>query len=212
MGCRSGLLRIKLKVEVRDKHGKLIDMREKEGDLILDNFRDLLAAILTPYVEYSAATTVDYTAEEVNTSLVDLGGTARTVTTVGVRTVGASDNVIINFLGISGYDATPAGALGVRIHIGTSTVAPSRGDYALGAEITRKTPTQTIGADYISWAVSIVLEAAADVAEAGLSLVMTIAPVGSPVMRGGILLFRDTFTPISVPAGGTISVTYTLSL
>jgi len=209
---RNRPLRVKLRVEVRDKDGSLIDVREKEGDLILDNFRDWLAAILSPRFEWSAVTGVNITGKEIYASLVDEGGVACDVPAVGVRTIGTGDSQVINFLGIAGYDAITPSWLGVQISIGTSTVAPTRGDYKLGAEVARATPTQTVGADYISWAVSIVLEAAADIAEAGLSLTCFDVAVGTYLGRGIFFLFRDTFTPVSVPAGGTISVTYTLTL
>jgi len=212
MSCKRGLLKIKLKVEVRDKHGKLIETREKEGDLILDNFKEILAVLLSPYFLWSDVIGLNITGVEEYASLVDIGGTARSVPIMGVRTVGTSDDVTINFLGASGYDLIYGEAFGVLIEIGTSTVSPTRGDYKLGAKVKMGTPTQTVGADYISWAVSLVLDAAADIAEAGLTLTCLREAVGAGVARHTFMLFRDTFTPISVPAGGTISVTYTLTL
>jgi len=196
---KSGLLRVNLKVEVRDKHGKLVDVREKESDLILDNFKDLLAVIMNPYVEIIGG-------ERINASLVNTGGGVANLAVICNIAVAAGQGHTY----ICADNATEF-RYGMRIGIGTSTVSPTRGDYTLGAWVATGTPTQTVGADYISWAVSIVLEAAADIAEAGLVATFNIGFATTPDYFS-FLLFRDTFTPISVPAGGTISVTYTLSL
>jgi len=208
----SKLFRVELEVKAYDREGRLIAERRRETDLILDNFKEILAAMLTPHYSWSAVTGGGVKAAEVLAPLVDTGGTARDTAIHGVYTVGTANSVPINILAVSGYNSIGAGDFGVRIEIGTSTVAPSRSDYKLGAKVAEGTPTKTVGVDYISWAVSIVLETAADIAEAGLYLRANLSPTGAPWYIGGVLLFRDTFTPISVPAGGTISVTYKLTL
>jgi len=212
MSCGKGLLKAQLKIEVRDRKGRLIAVREKESDLILDNFRDVLAALLIPEFSWSDAVGVGTVPYARYASLVDMGGTARDVAVYGGVNIGTNDHQYIAFVALAGYDLIYAGAMGVRIRVGTSTVSPTRGDYRLGAGVGEGIPTQTVGADYISWAVSIVLEEAADVAEAGLSIRCYYGTVGGVFGWSHFLLFRDTFTPISVPAGGTISVTYTLTL
>jgi len=205
---RCGLLRAELKVEARDKHGRLIATRVKQADLILDNFKDLLAAILIPEYEWADGTMTfaKYA------SLVDLAGTSYSVAAHGGDKIETGYNISINFTGIGSYGTLSAGRMGVRIRVGTSTVAPARGDYKLGAEVANGIPTQTVGADYVSWAVSITLAAAADIAEAGLSMRCNRAATGAGMAFSDFLFFRDTFTPISVPAGGTISVTYKLTV
>jgi len=90
-------------------------------------------------------------------------------------------------------------------------VAPTRNDYKLGAGVKAGAPTRTIGTDYISWAASFTLDTAADIAEAGMRIMLQLWS-GTAVGFERFMLFRDTFTPVSVPAGGTISVTYTLKL
>jgi len=120
------------------------------------------------------------------------------------------DNRNVSALSRSGYTSVGAYNLGTRIRIGTGTVAPTRDDYALGSEVANAIPSQTIGADYITWAVAITLETAQDISEAGLSMLMHYGIGGTSMAH--FLMFRDTFTPVSVPAGGTISVTYKLSL
>jgi len=196
---RNRLLRVNLKVEVRDRRGKIDEVRKQESDLILDNFRDFLAEILYPY-----GTLVANTARYV--AVVDSLGTARNVAIFSTLAVAVGE--ALNFVGVDNLDIK----LGSLIQIGTSTVAPTRGDYALGAPVKSGTPTQTVGADYISWAVSLVLDTALDIAEAGLHIHCIVAGFGAAPATKSVLLFRDTFTPVSVPAGGTISITYTLTL
>jgi len=209
---KSRPLRIHLRLEVKDRHGKLVGVREEENDLILDNFKEVLAAMLTPYYEWSLVSGAEVKGAEVLAALVDTGGTARNTAIHGVYTVGTTNSRPINILGVSGYNTIGAGGFGVKIVIGTSTVTPSRSDYKLGAQVAEGTPSKTVGVDYIGWAVSIVLETAADIAEAGLYLRANLSSTGAPWYIGNALLFRDTFTPISVPAGGTISITYKLTL
>jgi len=200
MAKKKDFLGVKLTIEVRDKEGKLIKKICKESDLILENFRDLIAEVLYPYV--TVAVNSWRTA-----ALIDTGGTARSVAVFSTaNTADTGDGG--NFLMKRYWDTD----FGVRIAIGTSTVSPTRADYKLGAEVARGIPTQTIGADYISWAISITLTTAQDIAEAGLMLYCIVAGYTVTPTLADILMFRDTFTPVSVPAGGTISITYTLTL
>jgi len=199
MSCRGGLLRLKLKIEVRDKEGKIVAVRKRESDIILNNFKTMLTWLMVPYEKIA-----------VNVyrggALVNFAGTSRTMAIWGNRTIGTG--IGLNFTGCH-YD--PEFEIGVRIRIGTSMFTPTRDDYKLGSEVTYGTPTKTTGADYISWAISFTLPTAQDIAEAGLSSFYQLSFGGSSLWEE-FLLFRDTFTPISVPAGGTISVTYTLTL
>jgi len=206
-----GLLRVKLRVEARNRKGKLVAERVKEADLMLNNFKNIIASLLIPEFSFAGAAVANQKTFEQYASVVDTGGVTRDVATHGGFTVGAGDNFLIALLALSGYDAYTSGSLGVRIRVGTSTVGPTRNDYALGAEVANGIPTQTVGADYVSWAVSIVLETAADITEAGLSLRCMAGSVGSAPTFVDVLLFRDVFTAVSVEAGGSISITYTLT-
>jgi len=196
---KCSLLKVELRVEVRDKRGKLVGVREKEGDLILNNLRDALATLLKPYEDLPSSA-------RRNADVVLQDGT------VGYYPVWANAAIGSGYgLNFTGAQKDPSWPIGVRIRIGTSTVAPARDDYKLGAEVAYGTPTQTVGADYISWAVSITLAVAADIAEAGMSCFFQLG-FGELTATCEVLLFRDTFTAVSVPEGGTISVTYKLTL
>jgi len=196
---KRGLLKAELRIEVRDKHGKVVEVREKESDLILDNFKLMLATLMTP--EEMIAEGADR-----SETLVDYGGTARSVPIWANKLISSGQG-----LSFTGFHRSPDSLIGVRIIVGTSTVSPTRADYALGAAVATGSPTRSVGADYISWAVSITLTTAADIAEAGMSIFVNVASTAATLWYQ-FLLFRDTFTPVSVPAGGTISVTYTLTL
>jgi len=179
------LFRVELEVKAYDERGRLIAERKKESDLILKNFVYLVSKILSPL---AVADRFD--------NLVDQGGVTRRVDVY-------NDGATMLF----GYRSGNASA-GVQIAVGTSTVAPTRDDYKLGAEVKRGTPTFTQYTDKVVIAVSLVLDAAADITEAGVVCKMW---AGVDSVFANFFLFRDTFTAVSVPAGGTISVTYTLS-
>jgi len=182
---RKGFLNVEVEVKAYDRNGKVIAVRKKESDLILTNFIKLVSTILSPLAY-----------ENRTANLVAPDGVARVHTVIG--DVGTD---LFNF-------RKGATNLGVEIAIGTSTVAPTRDDYKLGAEVARGTPTWTLGADYLKLAVSIVLEVAKTIAEAGVVMRLYSSGAGYVVYA---FFFRDTFTPIDVPAGGTISVTYTIT-
>jgi len=84
---RSGVLKVKVRVEVRDKHGKLVNIREKESDLILNNFKNMLATLLKPWEELPS--TASRTA-----SLITLGGSALNVPIWGNRTIGTGYGLV----------------------------------------------------------------------------------------------------------------------
>jgi len=174
-------LRVELVVEVRDKSGKLVGRRCKSGDLILNNFKNFIATVLYPL-----------TSDLQKASMVSADGVAQT------------PHILV-----AAYYFGRYGPTGVQIAVGTGTTAPARDNYKLEAEVKRGTPSQTVGADYISWAVALILDVAATIAEAGLLTQWYCQDIGT---LKWFLNFRDTFTPIDVPAGGTISVTYKLTL
>jgi len=101
------------------------------------------------------------------------------------------------------------GTMDRKLAIGTGTVAPTRDDYALGSKVAETTGvTTTIGPDYWTYAASITLTTAYDITEAGW-FCYYLDSVGSTFW---FMLFRDTFAAVSVPAGGTISVTFKVTV
>jgi len=178
--CQSNQLRLVLKIEVYDKKGNLIETRKTERDLLLDNFKNFLAAIFYP--ETTTLTTA---------SVKDTGGVSRTL------------EILLSTAYFGGTSPT-----GVRIVVGSGTTTPTRGDYALESQVAEEIPTQSIGADSISWRAEITFTTSVTLGEAGM--------IGKYYSNAAaalidVLLFRDLIDPVlSIPAGGTCRVTYTL--
>jgi len=180
-------------IEARDAKGRLVARRYIKGKLILNNFKNWIGGAL------GAEEYLDGAIDETRyASMVDMGGVTRSIAVRYV--VYAMDR--FSFQGRT-Y-RTENFAVGSRTRIGTGTIAPARSDYALEAEYASGIPTVTIGADYVAWSVGITLVTGATITEAGLSQ-----------KAGGaydILLTRDVFAGVSVPDGGTISVTIKVTM
>jgi len=180
---------VELLIEVRDGKGKVVATRRCRSDLALNNFAELInSAFFTPLETIPTGGTVEW-AEMVQEDGLTRGFYTWTAT---------GESAIVRSTGFDG---------GVQIAVGTGTTSPTRYDYKLEAKVKQGTPTRTATAEYTSLAVSLVLETAATVAEAGL--LMQLWNHYDELVW--VLLFRDIFTPIDVPAGGTISVTYRIS-
>jgi len=174
-----------LDVWAYDAHGHLIATRHKVGDIILQNFANEWYASLAPY-NGGGPSTVD---------------TLMSGTTAGV-----------NGLPMLGYYTYSYGYIGV----GNDSTAVSPSNYMLGATSgTALLGTARISSSWvnitgsqmnISFTSSILLSASANVTEAGLisSTSTQFYPSGS------VLLTRDVFSPIAIPAGGAIAVKITL--
>jgi len=210
LGRRIGLFRglnHVCEVKVYDKRGRLKAYRFIRQKLMLDNFKELLAGTFDVEEAVGAAL---YSRR---VDVVDLGGVARTPATVAHVDIGTLNNRGVTFNAQASYTtAQPGtGVYGVRIRVGTGTVAPTRADYALASEVASGVPTKTVGADYITWSVAITLETAADIAEAGMSCRYQLG-INAPPDYASFMLFRDVFTPIPVGVGETISITEKLTL
>jgi len=198
LGRKVGLFRglnHTLLIKAYDRRGKLKAIRFVRQKLMLNNFRNLLGEIFHPEVTLATTTRA--------ASLVEMGGLAKSIPVFS--TISIPDYYAMNFIAIEGSTVD----LGARIRIGTGTIAPARDDYALQSEVADGIPTQTIGADYIAWSVAITLTTAQDISEAGLSC-RYCNKTDTPEYSH-FLLFRDTFTPVSVGAGGAISITERLT-
>jgi len=180
-------------IRAYDKRGKLIAFRFIRQKLMLDNFKNLLAEVLYPEVYLAPE---DYR----TATLVDIGGVTR------APAVFSSDGIDLGYPATFSCVSYKEWTYGARIRVGTGTLDPTRADYALQSEVADGIPTQTVGADFIAWAVAITLETAADIAEAGLSCYYQYAKHPDAPASAHFLLFRDTFTAVPVPATGAISI------
>jgi len=195
MGLYRGLNHI-CEIKAYDKRGKLKAFRFVRQKLMLNTFKKILAELFFPEVEMVADTYRSISAP-------DITGVARVLAIFSTRATATGE------WGNLCYVNNTVATYGSRIRVGTSTVAPTRDDYCLGSEVANGIPTQTVGADYIAWAVAITLETVADISEAGLSCRYRQTAVD---YFQDFLLFRDTFTPIPVAVGETISVTEKVTL
>jgi len=181
---------VELMIKVFDKKGKLIEKRYSKkclkGDLILNNWKELLACILTNQTLKRYA------------SLVSEGGIARDYDLL-MRTTGAGSSYIIT------ED---------KISIGTGVTPPSRNDYALASKYAETTSVSIyVGADYFTLSASIVLSVGADISEVGYSINWAYSWTINAPSYDWFMIFRDVIDPpVSVPDGGTIVLTERVTL
>ena len=184
------MLKIEVEIEARDGRGRLIDKRRVSSDLVVKNLRRFLGYILQPDIS-------DWD------GYVDIGGTARRIQTWNQGDAS----------GMYPYGKDLLGLDKIRMAVGTGTTAPTVDDYALEAQVASGTaPTKTVSwaTDHtvaIYYAMSFTLTEAKDITESGLWFTMK----DDANATRTIMLARDTFAAVSVPAGGTISVTYKIT-
>jgi len=212
LGRRMGLFRglhHTLTIRAYDRRGRLIAMRFVRQKLILDNFKEILAAFLNPEAAFGAQGTTLSRA-----SAVDMTGLALSPAIVAHAYIPSGERLAAGLVNLASQVTSGGGDLvGVRIRIGTGTVTPARADYTLGSEVASGVPTRTIGPDYVTWGVAITLVTGATITEAGMSLFGHGYGVNNEYWSPKhFLLFRDVFTGVEVPDGGTISVTERVSL
>ena len=177
---------VELEVRAYDRAGNLIATRTEQADLVVKNLRRLISYLLQRDV--------------INHTATDIGGANRTISIW--RTASSKTYYPFCFVSTVSLDQ-------IRMAVGTGTISPSVDDYALGSEVAAGTsPTKTFieAADYsatLYYAMSFTLASAADITEAGIWFAYATADGEKWHMFA-----RDTFAAVSVPAGGTISVTY----
>jgi hypothetical protein len=169
-------------VKAYDKDGRLIATRHRRRGLMVVGFRRIVA-----YAGIYSIRSANY-----NTTATDEGGTSRTFN-VGGR--GVVDYQILHNYG------TPQS----KIAVGSGTTAPADANYSLQTkEGETDAVTQTELSNGHSYGATITFTVAKTITESGY--------FGSYTHTGGarvnVLLARDTFTAISVPADGSVTVTY----
>ena len=184
------------------KKGKCygISLNDPEKDLILRNFARLLGGILRPKPASDLTTSV---------TLIDNTNTSRTL---NISNAGSMTTGWHVFTRCYGY--APTSVHGSLLAFGNpaSPPTPARTDYELVAKVAEIVPSSTT-VDETNWQVIITGSYAwADggtVTETGLYGYFAYGD--SSWAR--FLLFHDAISPgVSVPAGGTVSVTYTIQL
>ena len=193
-----------VEVTVIDRDGRVIDKREINRDLFEEYLRRergdyatrwfirLLGAIFT-YTSRSAARTI---------TVVDETGTARTVYTQ-YPAYSSSYNT---------FNSTLSGDVGAIIAVGTGTAPPTRDDYKLASELARAWASVSVAEDAgivtltagFTWATN------QTISEIGLILQACIQM--SPYVITFLLDRTVLSSPVSVPAGATLTVAYRFRL
>ena len=185
------------------KKGKCygIGFNDPEKDLILRNFARMLAALFRPKPPASAALSI---------SLTDITNTARTVK-VAYHGTFTTDDGVFNYINSTGNWAFH----GVELAFGNPATppTPTRTDYELVALVARFPPSST-AVDETNWRVTVtgsyVWTDGGTVRETGMNAYWGVGGVSPLWFR--FLLFHDAVSDVSVPPGGTVSVTYTIQL
>lgn len=178
-----------LLVKAYDKDGNLIAERVKEGDLWLKNFLFIIYGVFNPREGSDPSFTTD-TGETQTIDVKDY-----------------STPSIFDHLGDSNNF--------VKIAIGTGTTTPYVDDYKLESEVARATVSEPqyniIGnAMNITFSATFTLDTATDISESGV--VIGCNRDTTVDVDWWMFVIRDTFDPVSVPAGGTITITYIIRL
>jgi len=194
-----------LKITVRDKDGKVIAKRKKVGDLFLRNFANWLALLLNAQME---------SGHEGNYTFKDTSGTEITLNPANEVGGGYSPGTILEPGVSENWKAN------LKIVIGTGTTAPTVDDYKLAgtepnyiapAPYVQNPPTIEVDGDKLRIKFGLTIEATdfpMDIGESGVEIVVMSRDIDT-VVFWTILICRDTFTPVSVPSGGSITVEYT---
>jgi len=185
---------VNLKIEVFDKEKRLISSISKEEDLVTKNFHRIFAGTISKRAD--------------NRSLPSpLGLIIASDGSISFIRFKTSDPNIFYTSGTSGY----------LIEIGNGTRTPSIDDSRLESTITSGNPTtisltlHDTGEVTVTYIREFTFAAETTVSECGLFFQIGCTIDGSSTSRW-IMLARDTFTPVTVPAGGSITIDYIITI
>ncbi|MEM1589339.1 MAG: hypothetical protein QW175_02830 [Candidatus Bathyarchaeia archaeon] len=182
---KSGV-KCELEAVVRDKDGKVLEVVKKSPDLILANFRKIIL-----WGVLGAANSTD---NQILVSVKDENGNNR--------------NLAVWWTGERKFTYTP-GPNRLKIVVGTGSTPPTRDDYCLANKVAETTSVSVLqGEDYVAYSAAIALPNETTITEAGFLNQYSTEPPGS----AWIMLLRDVFTSVNVPAGGSIGITYKITI
>lgn len=174
---------ITLKVKAFDTEGNITAEECKENDLFLWNWGVFIAQFFKMQFQYSDPTVYQFT---------DINGTVRNTSATGM----------------CGYNSGQWNDTS-RVQIGSGTNAPSITDYNLQqfiAEVIPNLPDVVVSGNTLKvvFAATFPFSSETTVAETGIKM-------GDCLVDGyPFLITRDTFTPVTVSAGGSLSLQYEL--
>jgi len=186
---------MRLHITVKDKNGKVLTETNRDSDMYLDQWQAIIAALFKNLGvgTYTGATTF---------SCKDTGGSS--------RTLGGASGSSSPFFAV----ALEGLASEVQVQVGTGTSTAIHTDYALTNAISGATtyPTSITTSNpsgnilYVSFSATITIAAGATVSEA----VVTLVVYDSGGTQRTLAITHDVFTGVVVPAGGSITLNYTL--
>lgn len=190
---KKNFMNVRVKIEVKDKKGKVIKVLEKDADLLTRQWGAFIAAFFKQWIDLTYANTYDCY-DESGTS-ISLGGDT------SIHTSDAYS---------PGFDSDMGTTL--VICIGTGTTSPSVDDYNLESQVASEKPAApSLDIDTGTGKIRVVFSATISppttpitITESGIKCV--IEAVDAPYT---CLICRDTFAGVDVPSGGSITVTYT---
>lgn len=180
---------IKLHISVKDADGAIISETCKNNDLYLWNFAVMITHWIKRWNKISDPTSYQYT---------DINGTVQTITS-GTH-VWASHNYDGYNYNIGNWGNT------LRAVLGSGSTPPVITDYCLNQQVAEAVPT------------SVALVTAGNVIKQLFSATFPMAEetIGAEIglrMKmmdnvGTVLITRDIFVPVTIPAGGSLTVQY----
>jgi len=200
-----GTFKSVLKITVRDKNGRIVAKRKKVGDLFLKNFANWLALLLNAQMESGKGANYTFKATD---------GTTFTLNPDNEVAPDYSPDTIYE----PGVSANWKNDL--KIMIGTGTTTPTVDDYKLAgtepnyiapAPYVQNPPIVEVDGDKLRIKFGLTIEATdfpMDIAESGVAIIVMSRQIDT-IVFWEILICRDTFTPVTVPSGGSITVEYT---
>jgi len=177
---------IRLIATARDANGQIISTQTKDNDIYLWAWAVLITQMLKIQFAPDAATTYGFT---------NLSGVSKTTTNNFFAGVTQSD-----------YANT------WRVQVGSSSKVPAISDYALTAYLMEAQPTQpeiVVAGQILKIVFSTTFQFQTEtiVAEIGIRGYNAFT---TPNIAENYLLTRDTITPVTVPAGGTVTLQHEL--
>lgn len=110
------------------------------------------------------------------------------------------------------------GSYDAKICVGTGTTPPTPDDYKLENQVAEASGSTTQlsvsgNAMNVTFSASFTFDSAQNISESGVKVYAYVHQIGgSNAYYKWIYIIRDTFDPVSVPAGGTITITYIIRL
>ncbi|WP_290623912.1 MULTISPECIES: hypothetical protein [unclassified Archaeoglobus] len=185
---------LRYKLEVRDPNGEIVDVIKKDNDLFTKNWAMWLAAILKLGFTRDASAGTSYMVLDENGTARYLGGYSG-----GTDLINRAAPIHLDWGNLW------------KVAIGSSTSPPSIDDYKLGAEITRVAANapqlivdDSTGEIKIVFTATFSFETEQVCSEIGV--IISFKDTGNNTYY--MLIARDTFTPVTVQAGGSITIQY----